>query len=337
VFESFCLLYSTPLSFYPLNSCSLPSILNMWLLVRTHVVLSFLFLKCSTAFLGNTTTITNSSISSSSESSTIASTTSSNGDDFLSIEAHSSSSQSSTSNANPSDSIITSSSAPSNVANTSRPGSNSDNHIIIPPPVSLKTSILSQSNVSVYNHTITSPPSLGPYLTTYVYDNQTHTQCPVVWGGYGQSEMDYKCCDYYNTNLDTAAFKSWITAGAEPSPSVGASYGCCAGCTIRAQSIQVYYWPGAGDLVICSSTSATSYTLLPGDPRYPQWKPVFPAADPAYECNNTTPKLVTTVIDEHTLTSPTPYIRFSSFWAYDWCGKRSGMLVVAILVLFLRD
>jgi hypothetical protein len=92
--------------------------------------------------------------------------------------------------------------------------------------------------------------SLGLYLTISTDDNnQTVTECPIPTGYYGvPDEKNQTCCDYYNASsvVDTSAFNSWITAGdnAGPSPSVGAIYGCCGGCSVRASSVQIYYWPG---------------------------------------------------------------------------------------------
>jgi hypothetical protein len=62
------------------------------------------------------------------------------------------------------------------------------------------------------------------------------------------------------------------------------------------------------------------------------WSDSFPDyyyVDPAKGCGNGTGSnytQVTTVISDFTMTSPTPYIQFTSVYRYNWCGKLpSGM------------
>jgi hypothetical protein len=121
-------------------------------------------------------------------------------------------------------------------------------------------------------------------------------------------------------------------ANADPSPSLGAKYGCCGRCAIRAQSIQVYYWPGGGGLTRCitgTTTFVVTYTENYTDTTKTTWTAPLSATDmvdKAYGCNNNNSAAYvpfSTVIDGHTLTSPTPYIRFTSIRAYDYCGSFS--------------
>lgn len=74
---------------------------------------------------------------------------------------------------------------------------------------------------------------------------------------------------------------------------------------------------------ITAANGAVTTSTIPGftltdiipDPYY---------VDPAQGCGtNGTGNytMVTTVIANYTMTSPTPYIRFTSFYKYNWCGK----------------
>jgi hypothetical protein len=208
------------------------------------------------------------------------------------------------------------------------------NRTVTSPPVSPEGSYATSSSTNPSNYSITS--SLPLYLTTYVGDdNKTVTQCPYTHyhNARAQRMRNETCCSYYNPSLDTLAFSSWISAGnAEPSPSLGAKYGCCGHCTIRAQSIQVYYWPGGGELTRCitgTTTFVVTYTENYTDTAEKTWTETLSATgmvDKAYGCNNNNSAAYvpfSTVIDGHTLTSPTPYIRFTSVRAYDYCGSFS--------------
>jgi hypothetical protein len=222
--------------------------------------------------------------------------------------------------------------------------------------LALPSTPISQPNTRLNDHTITSSPSISssfttygwgnqtsnqtdtprsaPPLSTYVWGNQTYTQCPIEDADFGYTARDAQCCSYYNSDLSTAVFESWVTAGAaEPSPDVGARYGCCGDCTILVSNIQVLYWPDATaqEWITCSTSYTTYATSLPAGVRCPacatSWdvtEPLYSTADAAYGCNHPAPSPFFTEIGGYTLTSPTPYIRFTSFWPYDWCGKVIG-------------
>lgn len=173
------------------------------------------------------------------------------------------------------------------------------------------------------------------YLTTSIDDNnQTLTQCPYTkyHNARAQRMRNETCCSYYNPDLDTAAFNSWISAGnADPSPSLDAKYGCCGRCAIRAQNIQVYYWPNGAELTRCdpgTTTLVVTYTDNYTDITSTTWTLTSPATemvDKARGCgmNNSAYTPVSVVVDGYTLTSPTPYVRFTSVRAYNYCGSVS--------------
>jgi len=165
---------------------------------------------------------------------------------------------------------------------------------------------------------------------TEVDGNETKTICSFSSYG-GPSFWDHRdqsCCKKYNTDLDTSLFWSWMTAGgAAASPDVHASYSCCGDCYLRANKIDVYYWPGATGLGLQECTSySTSYDPVKSS-TISYWVSQW-AVDPAMGCDGkgtTAYEPVTTVIQGFTLTSPTPAVGFSSFYAYNWCGQLGGM------------
>jgi len=76
---------------------------------------------------------------------------------------------------------------------------------------------------------------------------------------YAQNTRNSTCCNYYNASGDVAAFDSWMTAGDDvTSPYVGAKFGCCGECVVRANNIQVYYCPGAPTMVECTTEITVS-------------------------------------------------------------------------------
>jgi hypothetical protein len=144
------------------------------------------------------------------------------------------------------------------------------------------------------------------------------------------------CCQHFNSHFDTAAFASWMTADdLEPSPPPSASltHDCCGGCTYRAKSIDLYYWPSAADLITCTSERISVNTWY----NITHNRAVHYVTDPAYGCNGSGPGVLsspyTTVVYNHTLTSPTPYMRFTSFWAYNYCSRMYGKARLAMAPL----
>lgn len=244
--------------------------------------------------------------------------------------------------------------------NNSLPQSEASRSSYITSPLlpSLSLATTSESAVALPNRTLTSmqdsPKGLNPtnspahpfnysmtstlplYLTTYVRDdNNTVTQCPYTryHNAHRQRERNETCCNYYNPSLDTLAFSSWISErNADPSPSLGAKYGCCGRCVIRAQDVQVYYWQGNGELTRCitgTTTFVVTYAENGTNTAEKTWTETLVAtemSDKAYGCNNNNSAAYvpySAVIDGHTLTSPTPYVRFTSIRAYDYCGSFS--------------
>jgi hypothetical protein len=200
-----------------------------------------------------------------------------------------------------------------------------------PVPTVSETSSSSRSSTTTSNHTITSPAVLPTLLTTEVSGGQTYTVCSFSsYGGpFYWDHRDQTCCSKYNTDVDTSLFWSWMTAGGtSASPDVHASYSCCGDCALRADKIDVYYWPGATGLGLSQCTSySTSYDPVKSS-TISYWVSQW-AVDPAIGCDGNGTKTyepVTTVIQGFTLTSPTPAIGFSEFYAYNWCGKLGGML-----------
>lgn len=77
----------------------------------------------------------------------------------------------------------------------------------------------------------------------------------------------------------------------------------------------------ANGAVTTETFPASTMTVTIPDPYY---------ADPAQGCGTNGTgnySMFTTVIDNYTMTSPTPYIRFTSVYRYNWCGRlASGMI-----------
>jgi hypothetical protein len=158
--------------------------------------------------------------------------------------------------------------------------------------------------------------SVDPFLETLLVDNRTVIDCPI---------LTYDpCCSYYNSALDTKLFSSWLTSGdiaAYPTSAVGAKYNCCGRCYIRAEGIQVYFWPSAADLVTCTSQYISVNTWY----NITHSRVTYSMAGPAIGCNDTTSYTpYTMVISGNTLTSPTPYISISVYGVFNWCGLISG-------------
>lgn len=187
------------------------------------------------------------------------------------------------------------------------------------------------TNSSLVNATTTSLPYLETWVEEDIYGTTTITMCPrlhKLYHEYMQNPANSTCCDYYNASGNVAAFDDWMTAGdGVTSPYVGAQFGCCGDCVVRANNIQVYYWTGAAGLAECSTiitTSSTDSWVIPST--VASWTYTdFSWVDPAFGCNGSAPTPVTAVIDNNTLTSPTPWIGFTSIGAYDHCGSWWGM------------
>jgi hypothetical protein len=251
-------------------------------------------------------------------------------------ENPSASSSDSTPTASLFDSIVTSSPIHLVTLNSSQSSPGQYNHTVSTSSASSGRPALplSNSSVAIYNnYSITSPLSLPLYLTTYVEGNSTATECPMTGVRaaayrHGVRELrNQTCCRYYNSDLDTFAFSSWIFAdSASPSPSLSPRYACCGECTVRAPNIQLYYWPGAEDIVDCPTYTTGSYsyasielnTTTTVTETY-----TLTMHSWAYFCRESIPAAApyTTVINNFTMTSPTMYVRLTSLTAYNYCGR----------------
>jgi hypothetical protein len=118
-----------------------------------------------------------------------------------------------------------------------------------------------------------------------------------------------------------------------PSPDLGVKYGCCGDCTVRA-TLQLYYWKSAAEMIPCLSymTVSGSYEAFNSTSYYTDtFTQTLSRVDPAIGCNGTNTAPYTTIINNFTLTSPTPAVGFTSFFAYNHCGKVWGMFKFVLL------
>src|SRR5579871_3177998 len=214
---------------------------------------------------------------------------------------------------------ITASAIPAVPVPTPTPTSTSDT------PIITVSAFAQSSSSSILNATATGPP----HLITTTSGTSTITECPpivLISNGLITQYPEYRsCCDYYNASGNVAAFDSWVTAGDDAtSPYVGAKYGCCDVCVVRARNIQVYYWPDAANLMECYLV--TTHFNTDGNPTLSsEWFDVSTTwVDPAFGCSGSAPTPVTTVISGRTLTSPAPGMGFTSVGAYDHCSQWWG-------------
>ncbi len=201
------------------------------------------------------------------------------------------------------------------------------------------SALAQSSNSTTLNVTTTSLPYLITVLTTNAFGTSMVTECPPVdippnWfdNPYWRNSTNSTCCNYYNASGNVAAFDSWITASGDvTSPYVGAKYGCCGDCIVRANNIQLYYWAGATTLMECFVPG--NFTDLENTKIH--WtlpSPTF--VDPAFGCSGSAPTPVTAVINNRTITSPTPWIGFTSIAAYDHCSQWWGMFPIRLSYSF---
>lgn len=205
----------------------------------------------------------------------------------------------------------------------------------------ITTSAFAQSsnlstNSSILNVNTTSLPYLTIFVDANAFGTSTITECPGIYSIYHEYMQDPRnstCCNYYNASGNVAAFDSWMTAGDDAtSPYVGAKFGCCGDCVVRANNIQVYFWPGAQAMMECTTEITVSGIDTTVTPPTSYFISYFSSSwvDPAFGCNGSAPTPITTVINDNTLTSPTPWIGFTSIAAYDHCSQWWGMFPIRL-------